>query len=120
MKKITNIIAIIFIATVTVYAYIDYFVVWAQNPNVPGAFNTNYVTIGNEINALPTSTPKYVVINADGVMTRGYPMPVETTMFITDSFLPNVAAAKNIHYLLPNETSTIPEGTPQNEIFYIN
>jgi 4-amino-4-deoxy-L-arabinose transferase-like glycosyltransferase len=119
-KNFARIAGFIFILTVGIFGYVDYFIVWAQNPNVQGAFNANYVTIGNEINALPASTPKYVVINAGGVITRGFPMPAETTMFITDSFLPDQAAEKNIHYLLPNEASTIPAGTPQNEIFYIN
>lgn len=116
----SRIVAFIFILTVGIFGYVNYFIVWAQNPNVPGAFNADYVAIGNEINALPASTPKYVVINAGGVMTRGFPMPVETTMFITNSFLPELAAAKNIHYLLPNETSTIPTGTPSSTIFEIN
>ena len=54
-------------------------------------------TIGQQINALPTSTPKYVVVNAGGVPVRGIPMPAETTMFITHSFTTADAAAANIH-----------------------
>jgi len=115
-----RIVTFIFIFTVGIFGYVNYFIVWAQNPNVPGAFNADYVAIGNEINALPANTPKYVVINAGGVMTRGFPMPVETTMFITDSFLPDEAAAKNIHYLLPDAISTIPAETPSSTIFEIN
>ncbi len=124
-ENLAKIISWIFLAYVAVFGgYVAYFVTWAHNPNVSGAFNADYVAIGNEINALPASMPKYVVVNAGGVMTRGLPMPVETTMFITDSFLPDgvtYAAAKNIHYLLPAEASSaIPAGTPTNEIFYIN
>jgi len=37
-------------------------------------------------------------------------MPAETTIFITNSFLPEEQAAKNIHYLLPSEASKIPQG----------
>jgi len=119
-KNFARIVAFIFILTVGIFGYVNYFVVWAQNPNVPGSFNSNYVTIGNEINALPTGTPKYVIINAGGVMTRGFPMPAETTMFITNSFLPDDAAVKNIHYLLPDASNTIPAGTPSSTIFEIN
>jgi hypothetical protein len=111
---------IIFLVIVAGWGYYDYFVVWAQNPNVPGAFSTNYVTIGQQINALPTSTPKYVVVNAGGVPARGVPVPAETTMFITHSFTASDAAARNIHYLLPNQTSSIPAGTPGTDVFYIN
>jgi 4-amino-4-deoxy-L-arabinose transferase-like glycosyltransferase len=111
---------VVFLFVVVGWGYYDYFVIWAQNPNVPGAFSANYVTIGHEINALPTSTPKYVVVNAGGVLARGIPMPAETTMFVTHSFTTADAAAMNIHYLLPNQTSGIPAGTPSADVFYIN
>ncbi len=51
-------LAVAFIIVVAGWGYYDYFIVWAQNPNVPGAFSANYVTIGQEINALPASTPE--------------------------------------------------------------
>jgi 4-amino-4-deoxy-L-arabinose transferase-like glycosyltransferase len=111
---------VIFLVVVAGWGYYDYFVVWAQNPNVPGAFSANYVTIGQQINALPASTPKYVFVNAAGVLARGIPVPAETTMFVTHSFTTSDAAAGNIHYLLPNQTSSIPAGTPSEDVFYIN
>ena len=110
----------VFIIILAGWGYYDYFVVWAQNPNVQGAFSTNYVDIGRQINALPTSTPKYVVVNAGGVPVRGIPTPAETTMFITHSFTDADAAAANIHYVLPDQTSSIPAGTPSADIFYID
>jgi 4-amino-4-deoxy-L-arabinose transferase-like glycosyltransferase len=111
---------VVFLVIVAGWGYYDYFVVWAQNPNVSGAFSANYVTIGQQINALPTNIPKYVVVNAGGVLARGIPMPAETTMFVTRSFTTNDAAAANIHYLLPNQTNNIPAGTPSADVFYIN
>jgi hypothetical protein len=69
---------------------------------------------------LPASTPKYVVVDAGGVIARGIPVPAETTMFITDTFTTSTQIAKNVHYLLPNQTSTIPADTPDGDIFYIN
>ena len=111
---------IIFIIVIAGWGYYDYFVLWAQNPNVPGAFSANYVTIGQQINALPASTPKYVVVNAGGVLERGIPTPAETTMFITHSFTASDTAAANIHYLLPTQTSTIPTETPSADVFEIN
>ena len=109
-------VAAIFLIGVAVFAYVDYFIFWAENPNVPGAFSADYVTIGREINALPKSTPKYVVVDAGGVMTRGLPMPAETTIFITDTFLPQQQQAKNVHYLLPDQVNQIPPGAA---VFYI-
>lgn len=109
-----------FIVLVGVYGYTNYFIVWAQNPNVPGAFNAEYVTLGEQINALPTSTPKYVIVNTGGVPVRGIPTPAETTMFITHSFTAKDQSSTNIHYLLPSEASSVPAGTPSGDIFYIN
>jgi hypothetical protein len=125
IKKYWNVtgaatIGIIFLLVVTIWGYYDYFVVWAQNPNVPGAFSANYVTIGDQINALPNATPKYVVVNAGGVLARGIPVPAETTMFITESFTTADQEKHNIHYLLPDHTSSIPMGTSPADIFYIN
>lgn len=113
MKKYWNAaavktIAIIFVATVAVFAYVDYFVVWAQNPNVAGAFNANYVDIGKQINALPDNIPKYVVVEAGGVLVNGIPMPAQTVMFITDTFLAEDQQIKNVHYILPDQENTIP------------
>ncbi len=71
LKKHWNVMLVktlagIFVIVVIGWAYYDYFIVWAQNPNVPGAFSANYVDIGRQINALPASTQKYVIINAGG------------------------------------------------------
>jgi 4-amino-4-deoxy-L-arabinose transferase-like glycosyltransferase len=115
-KKASWNIAAIFLFATFAFAYVQYFVLWAMHPNVTGEFNAKYVAIGREINALQQSTPKYVVVEAGGVMTRGIPMPAETTIFITDSFLPSEQAAKNIHYVLPSEIKSIPRGAA---VFYI-
>ena len=119
-QNVASSLAIIFVIIVTIFGYYDYFVVWAQNPNVPDAFNANYVTLGRQINALPASTPKYIIVNASGVLARGIPVPAETTMFITHSFTSADAAAEHIHYLLPNQTNQIPATTPKADIFYID
>ena len=109
-RNVARTIAAVLLAAVAVFAYIDYFIIWAENPNVPGAFSADYVTIGREINALPMSTPKYVVVEASGVITCGIPMPAETTIFITDTFLSEQQQSKNIHYLLPDQINQIPPG----------
>jgi len=100
----------IFLGLLVFEAYHTYFILWANNPNVPEAFNADYLAIGRELNALPPATPKYVVVDASGVLVRGIPMPAQTVMFITDTFEPEDQAAKNIHYVLPNEESSIPAG----------
>ncbi len=97
-------------ALLVVNAYISYFVLWGENPNVQGAFAADQVEISRRINALPDEVPKYVVVDAGGVLVRGIPMPAQTVMFITGTFLPEDRRAKNVRYLLPGQTSQIPAG----------
>jgi hypothetical protein len=61
-----------------------------------------------------------VVVEAGGVLARGIPVPAETVMFVTDSFTTSTQTANHITYLLPDQTSTIPTGTPASTIFYVN
>ena len=99
-----------------VQVYCQYFILWGNNPNVAGAFNQNYVNIGNQINAISPAIPKYVVVNAGGVLVRGIPMPSQTVMFITDTFTADKQAAKNVHYVSPDQESTIPKNAL---VFYL-
>jgi hypothetical protein len=48
------------------------------------------------------------VVNADGVMVRGIPMPAQTVMFFSDSFTEKQRIKHNIHYVLPDNIKTIP------------
>ncbi|MCL5733174.1 MAG: hypothetical protein M1334_00725 [Patescibacteria group bacterium] len=120
-KLIFNIFVVVFLFLLVVQAYTSYFIAWAQNPNVPGAFNQNYVDIANEINTFPVQTKKYVVVEAGGVLVNGIPMPAQTVMFLTNTFLPQNQDAKNIHYLLPNQVSEILKAPFQSpiSIFYL-
>jgi len=118
--RAARVMGALFLVAMALVAYYDYFVVWGENPNVAGAFNENYVDIGRAINRLPASTPKYVIVSAGDVFARGVPVMAETTMFMTDSFTAEGQAAKNIHYLLPSQTGSIPPGTPSSSVFNIN
>jgi hypothetical protein len=89
-------------------AYTTYFILWGKNPNTPGAFNADYVAVAKQINALPANVPKYVVVEASGVLVRGIPMPAQTMMFLTDTFIESNREAKNVHYVLPADEATIP------------
>jgi dolichyl-phosphate-mannose-protein mannosyltransferase len=105
-----------FLSLLAFEAYNTYFVLWARNPVLPDVFDVDYVSLGRELNALPASTPKYVVVEAPGVLARGVPVPAQTVMFITDTFGADAQAAKNIHYLLPAAESSIPPGA---RVFYV-
>lgn len=105
--KIFEVFAFFLLSLLFFEAYNTYFIKWGQNPNVQGAFNADYVTIGRQLNSLPKETPKYVVVEATGVMVRGIPMPAQTVMYITDTFLPEKQKEENIYYILPNQVSQI-------------
>ncbi len=96
---------------VAVTAYRDYFIVWGQDRNTAGAFSEEYVTIGRKLNAVPQNIPKYVVVEAGGVLVRGIPMPTQTVMYITNTFSEERQKEKNIRYILPQESGSIPEGS---------
>ncbi len=103
LKTGTALLLAIFIVQV----YHAYFIRWAKNQNTAGAFAANYVEIGRQLNALPANQPKYVIVNAGGTDVRGFPMPAQTVMFITDTFTPVRQEVKNIHYLLPDQIEKV-------------
>ena len=110
--------AAVFLVAVTALGYRAYFVTWATNPHVPGYFTPEYLTIGRQINALPASTPIYVIVEGGpGIPpVRGIPLSAETTMFLTDSFTTSGQEEHNVHYLLPDRIGEIP---PDASIFDI-
>jgi 4-amino-4-deoxy-L-arabinose transferase-like glycosyltransferase len=110
-----------FLAFLGAAAYRQYFVTWARNPNVAAAFDADYVAIGKQINALPPSTEKYVVV-AGGILDYGIPSAAEAVLYVTHSFVPDAAAQKHvghIHFLLPDQIDQIPSGTARSAIFEI-
>jgi len=97
-------------------SYTTYFIAWGENVNTQGAFSSSYVELGQQLNLLSPQLAKYVVVNAGGVEVRGIPMPAQTVMFITDTFLPPQQEQKNIHYILPAQESSIPQNSL---VFYL-
>lgn len=91
-------------------AYYQYFIRWAHNPEVQGAFTADFVQLGHTINTLPKETPKYIFVEAGGTLVNGIPMPTQTVMFITDTYDAQGQKEKNLRYILPGEHITVPEG----------
>ena len=110
-RRLLPAIALLFLLFLGVNTYWTYFVTWAQNPNTASAFNADYVTIGEQLNALPQNVPKYVIVQAGGVLARGIPMPAQTVMYITNTFTQKAQQEKNIHYVLPENAGNIPAGS---------
>ena len=88
-------------------AYFAYFINWANNPNIRPAFSYNDYVIGNQLNQLPDSLPKYVVVkDTDRKIERDYPISLQTILFVTDSFTEQKRKEKNLYYLTPEEFKT--------------
>ncbi|MDW8280036.1 MAG: hypothetical protein RMK17_02665, partial [bacterium] len=107
-QKIIKILSLILLLIIILNNYINYFILWAKNKNTYDAFSANYVEIGKKLNSLPQNILKYVIVEAQGVEVRGIPMPAQTVMFITNTFLPEKQKEKNIFYILPKDK--IPAG----------
>ncbi|MDD5431021.1 MAG: glycosyltransferase family 39 protein [Candidatus Pacebacteria bacterium] len=111
ISKFIILISLFFISSALIIeAYNSYFIVWGKNPNVASAFNNDVTEMGYELNALPNSLPKYVIVGeADKPIIRDNYMVVQPIMFITDTFTPEKQAQKNIHYIPSNQTA--PKGS---------
>ncbi len=81
------------------FEYNRYFNVWAPSQTTADAFSANYVEIADQINALPATKKKYVIVDAPAVEAYGLPVSAETVMFLTDTVLPSTQHAKNLTYL---------------------
>jgi len=101
IKKELLVLLFVFLITVSIQAYRQYFIQWAGGPNIYYAFNENYRELGSCVKLSSKDKKKYVIINADGAKVRGIPMPSQTVMFITDTFSPEKQKEKNIFYVLP-------------------
>lgn len=83
-----------------------YFVRWAKDPNMPGAFTYQFVKIGQYLNSLPDNVQKYVIVNEPGVpvpFPDGIPMPAQTVMFMERSQYHKLRAT----YLKPDQLNKI-------------
>lgn len=94
---------IILLAAVGVAEYDKYFNKWAVRAEVRDAFSADFVDLGKQINQLPKNQPKYVLVNAAGVLIDGIPIPAQTVMFITKTYSAEKQREKNVFYILPGE-----------------
>jgi hypothetical protein len=93
-------------------SYFNYFVVWAQNREIPGAFSADLSAIGFYLNSLPDNVKKYVIVNLDGVLVNNLPMPAQTPIFIERVRF----GAPRATYLKTDELSAIKPGKEKTVI----
>ena len=86
-----------------------YFFRWGKLKEVKDAFSYSYFKLAQFINSLPEKERKFVVCNASGVLVKDrtsgklLPMPCQSIMFLTQSFLKKDALKKNIYFLSEKE-----------------
>ncbi|HEY4520591.1 MAG TPA: glycosyltransferase family 39 protein [Candidatus Paceibacterota bacterium] len=104
---------VIFLVALSFLEFYRYFTVWGKDQDTPGAFNSSYVRIAKEINALPLEEKKYILVSAGGTIAKGFPVPAQTVMFLTDSGTLEKQKEKNIFYLTPEtmKKTTIPKNS---------
>ncbi|MDO8555163.1 MAG: glycosyltransferase family 39 protein [bacterium] len=107
IKKEMTILLFAFLATLAIYTYSQYFLRWATKAETYNAFNGHYADIAKYLNTLPNSTEKYVIVNANGVLAKNIPMPAQTIMFLTDTYVLKDRGEKKITYLLPEKIGLI-------------
>ena len=102
-NTVLGLVLVLFMLSLGIAEYQKYFIQWANQPVVYDSFNGHYTEIANEINRLPQSVKKYVIVEADGVRVNGIPMPAQPVMFITNTFTSAKQQTKNVFYLLPGQ-----------------
>lgn len=111
-NKVGRRLAITLMTALVIYALVDgyntCFVRWAKDPHLPAFFGADYVEISDEINRLPDETPKFVVVEAKGMLARKVPIPAQTVMFLTDTFSGENREKKNLYFISPREAKEIP------------
>jgi 4-amino-4-deoxy-L-arabinose transferase-like glycosyltransferase len=102
--KILHALMISFLGILFFEAYATYFLAWGLHPEVKEAFAHPDYVIAGEINKLPVSLPKYVIVSeAQRTIERDYPISLQSVLFLTDTFSREKREAKNIFYLTPKE-----------------
>ncbi len=103
MGKEALILLYLIFAGIALHTFNNYFNVWAIRTETAASFSESYVEIGKALNQAPRDLAKYVIVNGQGVLVRSIPMPAQTIMYVTDSFLPENQNSKHIFYYTPDK-----------------
>ncbi len=105
-KKLLFLAVSLFLLTVGLIQFNEYFVRWGDTKEIKDAFSTNFVEIGKYLNTLPDDIKKYVIVNQDGVPVPypdGLPVAAQTPIFIERTKFGEARA----EYLRPKDISQI-------------
>lgn len=102
------IILLVFLSVVGWHQYDQYFNQWAGRSEVKEHFSKDLVDLGAEMDAMPLYVPKYVIMDARGVISGQIPIQAETVMFVTQTYSAELQKAKNVTYIFPGKEYLIP------------
>ena len=99
-KKEFILLLAVFFAAIAMHGFNQYFLRWANHPDVYAAFNGSYTDLGRYLNTLPSTTQKYIIVNTPGhMLAGGIPMSAQTVMFFTDTWNKTERAKKQFIYI---------------------
>ncbi|MDP3779098.1 MAG: glycosyltransferase family 39 protein [bacterium] len=107
IQKETKILFMALVLLIPIYTYRDYFIFWAHGTDTYFAFTTDLTHIGEFLRDKPDELTAYVVVNMNGTEVRGIPMPAQTVMFITNTFMETEREAKHIYYVRTDQLDQI-------------
>lgn len=111
----------LFFLSLTLAEYGRYFELWGKSPEVQAAFSSDLAQVGRFLNSLPAGTDKYVLVNLDGVLVRGLPMPAQTPIFIERTRFGQPRAVylrmEELTAIKPGEGTVVIPLKPDEEIF---
>lgn len=117
-KPVTMVILISILLILLLQAGYTYFFRWGPHTETYHAFSGRSVELGRILNG-EVPHERYVVLPG-GTLVRGIPMPSQTIMFMTDTFLPEDQARKRIRYLTHDEYDALKSSLDPKAVFFLD
>lgn len=115
-KAVTALAAAMALSILFLQAGYIYFWRWAPHGETYNAFSGRSLELGRSLNT-EASYERYVVV-AGGTLVRGIPMPAQTIMFMTDTFLTEGQEKKKIRYLTQAEYEELKSSLDPKAVFF--
>lgn len=107
IQKEIKILFMVIVLLIPIYTYRNYFIFWSQTSDTYFAFTTDLYHVGEFLRDKPDEVMAYVVVNMSGTEVRGIPMPAQTVMFVTNTFMESEREARHIYYVRTDQLDRI-------------
>ena len=109
-KKIAVFLLIFLLIYPALANFNKYFLQWAKNSHVAGAFRQDLVDLTDYLNNLPGNIQKIILVNESGVSVPypdGLPMPAQTIIFKSNKEIKYLTQDENSQTILNNQPTVI-------------